>query len=282
MPETKDIVVVKYGSECVVNQFDIRQSELDHYATQIDRLSQHYDVIVVSSGAIAVGRTIINRNRRDNPDIEDTVSLQSLATVGSAGMHIAWQRAFLRRNLIPGQISVTHHDIKIAEKNRDDEGKTQVKSETNRLEAVLRNNIASRIISIVNENDALSDEEITMWKYGGDNDGLARHIAQLFRAKHLCLMTAGVDGILDENKKAIPLILEGNIYKLDHWIDDTATTSLGRGGMRSKADQALQAARCGVEAHIANANADLLDVVNRRTGTTFPAQFKLPRYGHLV
>lgn len=253
-------VVVKYGSDSSTNETGMDVARLNQYAEQIEELTRQkqFEVVIVASGSIAVGQALWNaRNGRDEPS-----DLQSLASIGAGVAFTDWQKVLRTKGILAGMVPVTHHDIDVAE---------QQPAESNKLNKLLESNLDLGIISVVNENDALSDEEIIKWKYGGDNDGLARHVAQLIKASHLCLMT-GKDGVLDEKGQTVPTVNGQNIDYAYSLVYEPHEGSRGRGGMHSKITAAREAQTSGIESHIALAGASLVDVVNRRAGTHFPAE----------
>jgi glutamate 5-kinase len=250
---SEDILVVKYGSSCVATQDGLDVDRIDEHVDRLMSVSERYRLVVVSSGSIAVGRAqwkqLFGGDRRVPPK-------QNLATIGSARATVAWQNAFSARGLASGQIAVTHREL--------DET-----SEGAMFRKTMQTNISHGIISIVNENDALSDEEIKMMSYGGDNDGLASQIAQKLGAGRLCLLTSGTEGLLDEGNQLIDIVQpRNNKFALDAARDET--DSLGSGGMQTKVVAAIAAAACGTKVHIANADRDIQGILDRGYGTYFP------------
>lgn len=254
MNNKKDIAVVKYGSNSVANEGGISRPQLRFYAEQIAELAQVYSVVLVSSGAIATGRSIWNECYGQEPQ----ANLQTLATLGSGELFMAWQNELKKTGLLTGQVLVTHHDIEDAERVKPG----------NKLKDLLQANINSNVISLINENDALSDVEIMELKHGGDNDGLSAHMAQLLRARHLCLMT-GVQGVLDKNGELIRTVSDENINGVLALTQHAAISHSSRGGMYSKVKSAYRAATTGTNACIASSDSKLMDVINQRTGTHF-------------
>lgn len=253
MNNEKETVLIKYGSSCLANAEGIDHDRLDLYAEQLAEANEQYNLVVVSSGSIAVGRTLWRQVRGD----EVEPSEQSLATLGSAQAVSAWQNALLDHGLLSGQIEVTHHEV------RDDhEGKM--------LRRVLAENINHGIVSLINENDALSDEEIIKLHTGGDNDGLASLIAQTLEANRLLLLTSDAEGLIDDQGKVVDIVghRQSSIREALEWVDD-GRSEYGRGGMEAKVIAAFDAAQCGVRAHIARAGRPLGAIINREYGTYF-------------
>jgi len=253
MGSPNELVVVKYGSSSVANEAGMDALLLNHYATELVTVKKQYDLIVVSSGSIAVGRALWGNREPLNNGEE---FMQTLATIGSGRAFTEWQFALANHGLMAGQLLVTHHEI-------DD------KDEGNILRKAISANLEADVINIINENDALSTEELRRLSYGGDNDRLAAHIARSVGANTLCLMT-DVEGLLDDNGAPISTVTVENSLKAIELAGGAGIS--GRGGMKSKVESALLAARGGVEAHIAHAGAHLLDVIRGRVGTSFSVQ----------
>jgi glutamate 5-kinase len=241
----KEILVVKYGSASVTQDQMVNFERLEHYADSLAEQSEHYGIIVVSSGAIAVGRGLWYVHTEENHGA-GFLSQQSLATVGSGAVFSGWQAALWRRGLLAGQIQVTHKEIE-----DPDEG--------GMLQRVLEDNLTAGVVSVINENDALSDIEIAKLKYGGDNDGLAAHIAKAVKASRMCLLTE-VDGLLDSRSQLVRTVEQD---KLDAYLAMAGgARSNGRGGMRSKFEAALTAAHSGIDSYIGHAAIRLQDVMD--------------------
>jgi glutamate 5-kinase len=241
-------LIVKYGSSTVTNETGVDRERMAHHADEIAGLQKAgFGVVLVSSGAIAVGRAMWQERRT-----EQTPDVRSLATIGSAGIMGAWQEMLGEHRVVAGQVLVTHREI--------DEP-----AEGSMLLELLRNNLNRGIVSVINENDALSDAEIAALSYGGDNDGLARHIAVATKATRLLLLTE-VDGLLDDSGETVRSITPAS----DESVIALAGPSngIGRGGMKSKLEAALAAARQGIVTHIASADASLTDVILSEAGTT--------------
>lgn len=265
---SRELLVVKYGTSCVAGPDGIDKTRLDSYAEQIAVASERYDIVVVSSGSIAVGHTMWEQNEADaaaflgdDYDPAPSPSDQVLASLGSAPAVEAWQqalrgyRAVDGRRILAGQIQVTHHEI------RD-------RQEGGMLAGTMQQCLDSNVVSVVNENDALSDEEIKAKRYGGDNDGLARFVAARLQANRLCLLTAEEEGLLDDGGNVVDIIKSRD----SGWALSLAGEAgkRGKGGMRSKVQAAIAAAASGIRAHIAKPDYPLLDILDRRYGTYFP------------
>lgn len=261
-------MVVKYGSSCVAGSEGIDQERVDQYAGQIAEASGTYGIVVVSSGSIAVGRAMWEQAEAEAADFlgddyekAEPPGDQVLASMGSAPAVTAWQQALGRhragdgRLIRAGQIQVTHHEV------------SDTKEGPMLMDTMIRC-LDSNVVSVVNENDALSDEEIKKLRYGGDNDGLARHVAAILGAQKLCLLTADAEGLLDEEDRVVDIVKQRDSNRALSLAGEAGEN--GRGGMRSKVQAAIAAAASGIRVHIANPDRPILDVLQRRHGTYFP------------
>lgn len=246
----KELLVVKYGTSSVTDgagRMDVER--IEGYVAQLAELHASNDLIVVSSGSIAMGKAFWDELNEGS----DYPSEQPLAMLGSAGSFMVWQEAFQRHGIAAGQLPVSHREI-------DDP------VEGTMLKRVLGWCIDARIVPVVNENDAVSDEEIKRLSYGGDNDGLASHIAITTGAHTLLLMT-DKEGVLGADKELIPTVDEVNIAQVR--LVARSSSGKGKGGMREKVKAAKNAADKGIQAFIGNADALIADILARRTGTYF-------------
>ncbi len=256
MSEAEDILVVKYGSGTVTNGQGMDAGLVEGYVAELASLRAGYQIVVVSSGSIVVGKALWeSAHGSEAPAPSD----QTLATIGSGQAFNVWQRAFRAHGVLAGQILVTHHEM-------DDQ------LERPMLKRVMEDSMQAGVINVVNENDALSDEEVATYKYGGDNDGLASYVARLLGARQLCLMT-DIDGLLDENRSVIREVQSGDEAEAIRLARYAVTDAhISNGGMITKVEAALRATRGGIEAHIAHAEAAPTDVIAGRAGTRFIAQ----------
>lgn len=240
--DTQDLIVVKYGSRALTGDpasLDALESNIIKFCKDIAH--QRCRVIVVSSGAVFCGRMLA-----------PSVSSQSvLSTIGNALLFRVWQKAFSSFGVTSSQILVTHREL-------------EIESEKARLSLVLRESLNSGVIPIINENDALSDQELKRLAYGGDNDGLATEIAELVGARHLILFT-DVEGFTVEGE----LQRELSLVQVSDLANHAGGSDRG-GGMTTKLNAAKKfvESESGRVAHIARAGEPLGKVLSSGTGTT--------------
>ncbi len=224
-------VVVKIGSSLLIDAAT-RQPTRDWLAAVASDLAalkaEGREVIVVSSGSIALGR---GRLPALGARLEDK---QAAASVGQSLLMAAWSGALDPHGLIAGQVLLT----------RDD---TERRRRWLNARATVEALLSHGVIPIVNENDTVATEEI---RYG-DNDRLAARTAQLARADLLVLLS-DVDGLYtadprrDPNAAHLPLIetLSPDILAMGGGAN--AEAGVGTGGMATKlaAAQIARSAGC--------------------------------------
>ena len=224
-------VVVKIGSSLLIDAAT-RQPTRDWLAAVASDLAalktEGREVIVVSSGSIALGR---GRLPALGARLEDK---QAAASVGQSLLMAAWSGALDPHGLIAGQVLLTRDDT---------ERRRRWLNARATVEALLTHGV----IPIVNENDTVATEEI---RYG-DNDRLAARTAQLARADLLILLS-DVDGLYtadprrDPSAAHLPLIetLSPDILAMGGGAN--ADAGVGTGGMATKlaAAQIARSAGC--------------------------------------
>ncbi len=224
-------IVVKIGSSLLIDAAT-RQPTRDWLAAVASDLAalkaERREVIVVSSGSIALGR---GRLPALGARLEDK---QAAASVGQSLLMAAWSGALDPHGLIAGQVLLTRDDT---------ERRRRWLNARATVEALLTHGV----IPIVNENDTVATEEI---RYG-DNDRLAARTAQLARADLLVLLS-DVDGLYtadprrDPNAVHLPLIetLSPDILAMGGGAN--ADAGVGTGGMATKlaAAQIARSAGC--------------------------------------
>lgn len=238
-------VVVKVGSAGVAAPGGGIDSEhLEDVASSV--ASAHkagYQVVLVSSGAIAAGLPLLGMEERPTT-IED---LQVLAAVGQTALMERYCAAFARSGITAGQVLLTATDFS---------ERAHYLNARNALERMLE----LGIVPVVNENDTVATDEIRF----GDNDRLGALVAQLLGAS-LYLILTDTEGVFTADPKldrAATLLEE--IKAFDKELERMAGGSgsaLGSGGMLSKLLATRMVAWTGIRAVIAYAHVE--DVVRR-------------------
>jgi glutamate 5-kinase len=250
-------VVVKVGSSTLVDDRGRpRRGVLGSVAADVAGLrAAGTPVVVVSSGAIALGLGALRRSVRPARVHE----LQAASAVGQAVLQRCWARALRGHGTDAAQVLLTVGDV-----HRRD-GYVNAR-------ATLQTLIGWGIVPVVNENDSTATDEITF----GDNDALAAHVAVLLRARLLVLLT-DTDGLYDRDPghpqaRLLPEVSDhGMLERLEVGGRGSAW---GSGGMRSKVVAAEMARSGGVGVVIASgrrpgAVADA--AAGRAVGTRFRA-----------
>ena len=255
MKNSRDVVVVKYGSSSVTDEHGMDAQRLSAYCDEVEQLRRRYAVAIVSSGAIATGKAMEPGRSLQTPD-------ENFAAVGSAEAFIAWQKELRKKRIASGMVLVTNHEIE------SEEGGI-----LRRRMLSMMNDRDDGIVPIANGNDVLSKEGAQELRIDTDNDRLAGHIAELLGAKHLVLLT-DMPGVLNSDDEVIKHV---GVYNVNQTLALARERQIregggGRGGMHSKVKVAYEASHAGLEpgfAHIAEATNDLQAVIACRVGTHF-------------
>ena len=230
-------VVVKVGSSLLVDQAkgELRRDWLEALADDLADLHRAgKDVLVVSSGSIALGRTVL-KLPRGPLRLEDS---QAAAAVGQIALARTWSEALGARGITAGQILVTLHDTE--ERRRY----------LNARETIGRL-LDMRAVPVINENDTVATSEI---RYG-DNDRLAARVATMASADLLVLLS-DVDGLytapphLDPTAELVPVVPRITI-EIESMAGGAAS-EFSRGGMATKVEAAKIATTGGTHMIIAD------------------------------
>ena len=200
--------------------------------TVAQRWQQGQPTLVVSSGAVALGR--VSLSTRGGAAL---ARKQASAAIGQARLMSRYRQAFARYGLQPAQVLLTPADLRNRERYLQASG-------------VLRLLLQSGIVPVINENDVVSDEALRF----GDNDRLAVEIATMVEASQLVLMTVE-DGVYELDPR-----VDVEASRLDELalISDELIASmgppgvLGCGGMGSKLHAARRAQEQGIHGVIAS------------------------------
>ena len=254
-------IVIKIGSSSIVNERTkiIKTKWLRAICRDIAFLHSTKKIIVVCSGAIALGSKFINEKK----PIRRLEDKQAAAAVGQIMLANHWQQSLKKNKINTAQLLLTLED-----------------SDMRRRYLNVRKTIYSlhkkNIIPIINENDTVATEEI---RYG-DNDRLAARVAQMIDADLLILLS-DIDGLYsmspNKNYKAKKI---KDIYKIDTSIEkmaDDQSSSVGSGGMVTKIWAAKICMNSGCSTVITNSDkARPLININKDNSTWFHA-VKTPR-----
>ena len=269
----KQRIVIKIGSSSLQHP---ETGNLDYTKLEVlvrelcDLRNQGKDVVLVTSGAIAVGEKAVlpNKGEDDNP----IAVKQACAAVGQARLMMIYQKIFAEYNQVAAQILMT---------------KNTIVDNLNRYNA--QNTFAELfklgVIPVVNENDTVATYEIEI----GDNDTLSAIVASLVEADVLLLLS-DIDGLYTDDQRANPDakyidVVEELTEELMNMGKASTGSSVGTGGMSTKLQAAKIANSTGVDMVIANSKD--IKVIHRilsgqNIGTLFLAHkdehFDLPLY----
>lgn len=248
-------VVIKVGSALVAPNAQGCSGKytlaIAQFITQCQQ--QGKEVILVSSGSIAGGRSFIHHGSVD----VSVASRKAMASVGQMKMMANWQRFF---DIPCSQLLITQQDL------NDRERFISIKHTINIQ-------LANGILPIVNENDTVASKDAT----AGDNDNLAALVAQVCEADTLFIL-ADVDGVFTQDPKSnanallVPVIetVTDEIYAMAGINNNRHST----GGMRSKIEAAAKAVEHGITTYIVNGTrSDVFDALLKalNPGTHFVA-----------
>lgn len=174
-------IVIKVGSAVLTKNDKISNERIQNLVKLIADLSKKYKVILVTSGAIATGHSIL-------PTISNktTAGKQALAALGQAALINKYQKEFRQFNITVAQILLTSEDF------------DSIKRSTNALAAV-NALLDNSILPIINENDSVITDEILR----GDNDQLSAQAAHYFDAQMLVILS-DIKGYYDKDPNDYP------------------------------------------------------------------------------
>ena len=234
--KSSKIIVIKIGSSLLIdNKMRIRQKWLSEFTKDIKNfINQNKKIIIVSSGAIALGCKKLNINKK-NLKLDKS---QAVASVGQIELMNLFNKTFNSKKINISQILLTLED-------------TEQRRRAINAKRTINNLFDLGFVPIVNENDSIATSEI---KYG-DNDRLASRVAQISGADCLILLS-DVDGLYTKNPKIYKdAVLIKEIKNIDDNIEKVANKSVGihgTGGMKTKIDAAKVCQLSGCIMVIAN------------------------------
>ena len=257
----KKRIVIKVGSSSLIhketNKLNLRKLEV--LVRELSDLhNQGKDVVLVSSGAIGVGRKALGLNERP----KELAQKQACASVGQGMLMMIYQKLFAEYNQTIAQILITKRIMlnEISKANAE-----------NTFAELLR----MEVIPIVNENDSISSTEIeNEKKLFSDNDTLSAIVAILTKASKLILLS-DIDGLYSEDPRNNPdAKIIHKVEKIDDKIRALASGSgsnRGTGGMVSKLDAAEMVTSKGIDMVIAHGSKPekIFDIMDGKEIGTF-------------
>lgn len=259
-------IVIKIGSSLLVEGHTPRVSWLRTVISDIHRLKYQNgaEILLVSSGAIALGRGILGLPPHMNLTLN---TLQAAASVGQIVLGQVYRDVLKEKELIASQILLTPQDTEQARRHYLNARET------------LNTLLDMGVVPIVNENDTVTTQEI---RYG-DNDRLAARVAAMVAADCVILLS-DVDGLYAAPPQEVPgaqfIETVPEITPEIEKMAGAAGSGLSRGGMRTKIEAARIATKSGVTLVITSGKrahplqpvfSDVFDVPPQRA-TWFPAK----------
>ena len=230
----KKKLVLKIGTSTLTGGTKlISRGKVEDIGRQILALREEYDIVLVSSGAIATAKQHININ--DPGKLVE--SKQAMAAIGQPLLMRIYHEIFADFGIRTAQCLMTYRDF---------ENET---SRTNTLNTITEL-IKYGYVPIINENDTTAVEEIIL----GDNDKLSALVATLINAD-LLVLASDIDGLFDKNPhihqdaKLIPEI--NNIDEAKNLVEER-DSEFGTGGMNSKLEAAMICQSQNIETWIVN------------------------------
>ncbi|MDE7426079.1 MAG: glutamate 5-kinase [Lachnospiraceae bacterium] len=258
----KKRIVIKIGTSTITHEETgalnlVKLEKLVRLLT--DLRNQGKEVVLVSSGAIAVGRKAMGIKERT----EEMSVKQACAAIGQARLMMVYQKLFGEYNQVTAQVLMTKYTMinHVSRKNAQN---------------TFRELLKMGVIPIVNENDTVSTDEMEYGNFG-DNDTLSAIVAALIGADLLILLS-DIDGLYTDDPNVNP---NADFVECVDVIDEKlenmgkgVTSDVGTGGMATKISAAKIATDSGSDMVIANG--ENIGVVHRimqgeKIGTIFRA-----------
>ncbi len=254
-------VVVKIGSSSLTSEEGgLNRHKIRYLASELAKLQMAgYEVILVSSGAVAAGFKEIGYPSKPKAVHEK----QASAAVGQALLMQAYQEEFSTYHIACGQILLTRADFS---------NRRRMNNALMTIEELLK----QQVFPIINENDTVATDELVL-KFG-DNDHLSALVATMTKSSQLIIIT-DMDGLYTEDPRKNPAACK--IERVEQISNDImalaggAGSSVGTGGMRTKIEAARLAMRGGVNVFIGKVqDKDDLDlaIAGSGKGTYFDTQ----------
>ncbi len=243
-------IVIKLGSSTVVDpKGKFKTKWVTSLIKDIKKFKKANDLVIVSSGAIALGQNYLKIRKRK---IKLEMS-QAIAAIGQIHLAGEFQKLFDKFKIKTGQILISPDD-------------TEQRRRALNVRRTFDNLFKLKAIPIVNENDTTATTEI---KYG-DNDRLAARVAQIIGADTLIILS-DVDGLYDKSKRKKII---RTVTKVDSKIEslvDQKKNMYGSGGIVTKLDAAKICMNAGCHMFIGNGkkNNAIRNLIKNKTYTHF-------------
>lgn len=236
----KKRIVIKVGTTTVTYEEtgNINLEKLEKFVRILINLrNKGKEVIVVSSGAVGVGRTALGLGKRPETEAEK----QACAAVGQGRLMMIYEKLFNEYSQLTAQVLLTKESV------TNEECRKNAKRTFDEL-------FRMNVVPIVNENDAISTDELSYGNFG-DNDTLAANVAELVEADLLILMS-DIEGLYTDDPKKNPHArFIHTVVKIDEKLEQMAkgaSSEFGTGGMSTKVNAAKIVTTSGADMVIAS------------------------------
>ena len=234
----KNRIVIKIGSSSLTHKYTgyLNLNKVEKLARVLtDLRNQGMEVVLVSSGAGAVGRKTMGYMERPN----DLPAKQALAAIGQAKLMMTYQKLFSEYNQVVAQILMTKTTMLNGDFRRN---------ARNTFDELLK----MGVIPIVNENDTVATHEIEF----GDNDRLSAIVAAVIHADLLILLS-DIDGLYEDDPRVNPgAAFIGEVAEITDGLQEmgkgSTGSTVGTGGMSAKIVAARMATDAGIDMVITN------------------------------
>ncbi|WP_368667519.1 glutamate 5-kinase [Ancylomarina sp. 16SWW S1-10-2] len=245
----KKRICIKLGSNVLANDNgELNVERISSIVKQLAKaISMGFQPILVSSGAVAVGRARVKMPHKMN----SVSARQVWSSVGQVELLNIYSSMFSEYGIVCSQVLVTKQDFRTRE---------HYLNMKNCLTSLLETNI----IPIINENDAVS---VTALMFT-DNDELSGLISEMMNVDSLFLLS-NINGIYnghpDDSSSSVIRTVDADLNKIKKYIQ-TTKSNFGRGGMLTKCNIASRVAKSGIRVHIANGETEdiLISLLNDR------------------
>lgn len=242
-PREGSRVVLKVGSSLIIDTSKdpghVRRKWLASLVADVaERHAAGQDIVIVSSGAIALGARLLGLPNGARNNLADA---QAAASVGQIGLAGIWAQLFANHGIMAAQMLITLEDLEDRRRYLN-------------VKATLRRLMQMRSVTIINENDSTATGEIRF----GDNDRLAARVAQAALAEGVVILS-DIDGLYDKNPSSPDANFIPEVKKLDRktfeMADSGSSSGMGSGGMLSKLQAAEIAGLAGIDLAIISGTA---------------------------
>ena len=248
-------LIIKVGSALLVDAGGARREWLDALVAEIAAAKRRgQDVIVVSSGAIALGARTLCLDKGARGCLADA---QAAAAVGQIALSGLWAELLGTHGLTAAQLLLTLEDLEDRRRYLN-------------VTATLTRLLDAGAVPVINENDSVATQEIRF----GDNDRLAARVAQAAGASAVLLLS-DVDGLYDRHPSepgaALLPVVKGVTPDIRAMASPLSGSGMGSGGMISKLQAAEIAEIAGIALAIGNGTKDqpIDRVIAQGIGTLF-------------